>query len=200
MKAFEKNTDEELIISILKNDNHDALGELYNRYFRKVQQKCFSIVKDHDEAFDLAQESLIRAFDNLKNFRGDSSFSTWVYIITHRYCLGELRKRSKVIMEHDEANFVSDETNDLLHITDDSLNTDDRENIMFCLLNGLPENEKELLLLKYGKGESIDSLQSIMNLSSSAIKMRLKRSREKLHHAYVLALSIGLSGALANLQ
>jgi RNA polymerase sigma factor (sigma-70 family) len=198
MKTFKNTTHEELIRAILQDDHH-ALGELYNRYYRKVFQKCLSFVKDHDEAFDLAQEALMKAFENLKSFRGDSSFSTWLYIITHRYCLGALRKRNRMIVKTSPVNFGGDESSDLIIASEEAVDLDEQEYIMFCLINKLPEAERELLMLKYSQGESIASLQSTLHLSSSAIKMRLKRTREKLNQLYLLASTIGLAEALAQL-
>ena len=71
---------------------------------------------------------------------------------------------------------------------------------MFTLINKLPETEKELLLMKYSKGESIDSLQAMYHISSSAVKMRLKRSKEKLNQLYMVATSTGLAEALSRLS
>ncbi len=198
MKNFEKHTDEELIKEVLNSD-HDAQGELYSRYYKKVLQKCLSIVKDHDEAFDLAQEAIMKAFDKLASFRGESSFSTWLYIITHRYCLEALRKRSKRVVVNSDSALEGAAS----HLSETSDNLNDRnemENIMFTLINKLPETEKELLVMKYSKGESIDSLQAMYHISSSAVKMRLKRSKEKLNQLYMVATSIGLAEALSQLS
>jgi RNA polymerase sigma factor (sigma-70 family) len=196
MKAEVRKSDEELITAILANDT-DALGELYNRYYKKVFQKCLSLVKDPDEAFDLAQEALLKAFDHLKNFRKDSSFSTWLYIIAHRHCLLALRKKNKNGVQSTEA--LDEEADRLAENTDEVERRIESETIMFSLINQLPEADKELLFLKYREGESIEALQQKLQLSTSAIKMRLKRSKEKLNNVYVAALSVGLAEALAML-
>jgi len=190
MKNYEKISDEELISRILTNDDN-AQGELYNRYYKKVFHKCLAIVKDHDDAFDLAQESLMKAFNSLKKFRGESSFSTWVYVITHRHCLEVLRKRSRKIVSN--AGLLTDPDCDLLKDnSDDSEENAEAEKIMVDLVNKLPQGERELLVLKYSQGESIESLQSIFHLSASAIKMRLKRSKEKLNQLYAFAMATNL--------
>ena len=75
----------------------------------------------------------------------------------------------------------------------------EQESIMFGLLNSLPDSEIQLLTLKYRDGESIENLQSKLNLSSSAIKMRLKRSKEKLNALHALALTYGLEQVLMQL-
>jgi RNA polymerase sigma-70 factor (ECF subfamily) len=196
MKTEVRKSDEELITAILANDT-DALGELYNRYYKKVFQKCLSLVKDPDEAFDLAQEALLKAFDHLKNFRKDSSFSTWLYIIAHRHCLLALRKKNKNGVQSTEA--LDEEADRLAENSDEVERRIESETIMFSLINQLPEADKELLFLKYREGESIESLQEKLQLSTSAIKMRLKRSKEKLNNVYVVALSVGLAEALAML-
>ena len=197
MKTFEKFKDEELIKKILQHDQ-DALGELYHRYYKKVFQKCLSLIKDNDEAFDLAQEALLKAFDKLKNFRGESTFSTWLYIIVHRYCLEALRKRNRQVAINFQLGSGED-TEYLIECNNISQDQSDMENIMFSLINNLPENERELLLLKYSKGESIDTLHSMYHISSSAVKMRLKRSKEKLNQLYMLATTVGLTEALSQL-
>lgn len=196
MRTEVRKSDEELIAAILTNDA-DALGELYNRYYKKVFQKCLSLMKDPDEAFDLAQEALLKAFDHLKNFRKDSSFSTWLYIIAHRHCLLALRKKNKNGVQSTET--LNEEADRLAENTDEAEHRMESEAIMFSLINQLPEADKELLFLKYGEGESIEALQQKLQISTSAIKMRLKRSKEKLNNVYVVALSVGLAEALAML-
>jgi len=195
MKTFEKKSDEELISTILQGEA-DAFGELYDRYYKKVYQKCVALVKDHDEAFDLAEEALIKALNNLKNFRGDASFSTWLYIITHRHCLEFLRKKSKqrfIPLNTEQGDYCLTDTGD------DSADQGESEKIIMALVDKLPQAEKKLLLLKYSQGESIEALQFMFHLSASAVKMRLKRSKERLNQLYLIATTLGLAEALSQL-
>lgn len=196
MTNLQKSTDAELIAAILKQDNM-AMGELYSRYYQKVFQKCLTMVKDHDQAFDLAEESLIKAFDNLSSFRGVSSFSTWLYTITHRHCLEVLRKEKKKNIKN---NVDLDESNEPLIEPSDSMEAEEREAMMLALINALPDEEKSLLLLKYNEGETIESLQRSMEVSSSAIKMRLMRTKEKLNQLYTLATIVGIQAVLSQLE
>lgn len=190
MKNLAKITDEELIEKILQDD-HDALGELYSRYYQQVFHKCLSLIKDQDEAFDLTQEALLKAFDNLASFRGDSTFSTWLYTITHRCCLQALRKKSKSAIRVDDY-ILDTEPDNQTESIDESIGQPKMEDIMFSLIRHLPSDEKELLIRKYYKGESIKTLQNMYHVSSSAIKMRLKRSKERLNQLFPQAMSVGL--------
>jgi RNA polymerase sigma-70 factor (ECF subfamily) len=108
-----------------------------------------------------------------------------------------LRKKNKSGVQSNEA--LDEEADRLAENSDETEHRIESEAIMFSLINQLPEADRELLYLKYREGESIEALQQKLQLSTSAIKMRLKRSKEKLNNVYVVALSVGLAEALAML-
>jgi RNA polymerase sigma-70 factor (ECF subfamily) len=193
MRPHLKNAHDDQLIVFIRGGNRDAFGELYHRYYKKVFHRCLGFTKDPDEAFDLAQEALMKAFDKLHTFRGDSAFSTWLFTITTHHCLASWKKGSKQpLPRKDPQHFDLIEGEDL----GDRL---EQETIMFKLLNTLPAPELHLLTLKYKEGVSIENLQSTFELSSSAIKMRLKRSKEKLNVLYGLALTYGVEQVLAQI-
>lgn len=199
-RIISKATDEELVTSIRVNDR-EALGELYNRYYKKVFNKCFSFTRKQEQAFDLAQEALMKAFENIHSFKGESSFSTWLYTITHRHCLAALKKSSRFQFQPLEDNSGSEgERNDLSLTAEENNERAEQELIMYSLINALPEKERDLLNLKYLQGESIENLKTHLNISGSAVKMRLKRSREKLNTLYTLALTYGLDQVLEQVE
>ena len=193
MKVDLKSLSDSHLIGLIHEGNREAFGELYNRYYKKVFHRCLSIAKDPDEAFDLAQEVLMKAFDKLYTFRGDSAFSTWLYTITTRHCLAGWKKENKKNLLQAAP---SDRLQYKLPEPDGTADRVEQETIMFRLLHALPETELQLLTLKYKDGVSIETLQSTLDLSSSAIKMRLKRSKEKLNSLYNLALIYGLEQVL----
>ena len=174
MKNLHTLEDHELVKLIQQHDT-EAIGELYASYYEPVYRKCSCIVKDNDLAFDLAQESLIQAFEKISQFRGDSTFSTWLYIITHRHCLQALRKKKIVFMQDSYANIEDDK----FSIAENSSDKFEEEQKMLGLLGKLPDDDQELLKLKYYDGISIAALQTMFHLSASGIKMRLKRAKEK---------------------
>ena len=196
MKKIETVSDAELVARIQNNDNQ-AFGEIYRRYFTKVHQKCMTMTKDQDAAFDLAEESLIKAFENLKGFRGQASFSTWLYTITHRHCLEALRKQKRKIT--DSADELS-ESDQPVADTVESMEGEEQHAMMLALVNALPTSERELLMAKYTQGQSIEKLQESYDVSPSAIKMRLMRTKEKLNQLYALATVVGLQAVLSQLE
>ena len=198
--AISNSSDEELVHAIRQNDRK-ALGELYNRFYKKVFSKCFSLCKKQDEAFDLAQESLMKAFDNIHSFKGESTFSTWLYTITHRHCLAALKKNGRFQFHPLENNSWCDEESTNRNVAVEETNEKaEQELIMYSLISALPQKERDLLKLKYLQGESIENLQVSLKISGSAIKMRLKRTREKLNALYALALINGLEQVLEQIE
>ena len=71
----------------------DLFGELFRRYQLRVAQWCSRIARERDCVPDLVQEAFFRAFRRLCTYRGESQFSTWLYVITRNHCLNALKKR-----------------------------------------------------------------------------------------------------------
>jgi RNA polymerase sigma factor (sigma-70 family) len=149
---------------------------LYTQYAEKVYRKCLSMTKDSEAAQDFTQEIFIRVFSKLDTFQQKSSPSTWLYSIAHNYCLDQLRIGKRMNwqdfpegMELAEEPTVSDEH---------------QLQAMEQLLDTLPVEEASLLRLKYEQGLSISQISQQLNLHESAIKMRLKRSRDKLNQLF----------------
>lgn len=163
--------------------NPKGMSILYQRYFPKVYNKCFSLCKDADHAFDLAQDILLKAFERLHTFCGKSTFSTWLYALTYNHYLEFFRKSKRLVMSRlNEYDLGNEQDWDATF--EEVGETDSGQTNMLSLLNKLPDEEKKMLLLKYRDGESIEQLKAQFSLSSGAIKMRLKRARTKLNQLY----------------
>jgi RNA polymerase sigma factor (sigma-70 family) len=168
--------------------NRQAMGVLYQRYYQKVFHKCWSMCKDADQAFDLAQDALLKAFEHLHTFRGRSTFSTWLYALAFNHYREFFRKSKQLVVyrlhEYDPGDELVSET-----AFAEAGESGPNQSTMLALLNKLPDREKTLLFLKYRDGKSIEHLQAQFGLSEGAIKMRLKRVRVKLNQLYVRAVA-----------
>ncbi len=71
---------------------HELFAELYRRYHPRVLSWCRRLTRNREGSNDLAQEVFLRAFRYMHTFRGDSSLSTWLYVITRNYCMNALKK------------------------------------------------------------------------------------------------------------
>lgn len=176
---LEKQSDEQLVDLVVRTQNQYAISLLYDRYSHKIFSRSLSFVKDREIAEDLTHDIFMKILMSLASFKGKSKFSTWIYSITYNYCVDYLRKRQKIRFQHSEFqkendSYVSEEevadARDLQTIKVDRLLT---------ILEEINPEEKMILMMKYRDGLSIKQIQTIFDLSESAVKMRLKRAKEK---------------------
>jgi RNA polymerase sigma-70 factor (ECF subfamily) len=141
-----------------------------------------SFVKDIAKAEDLTHDIFLKLIFKLGTFKEDARFSTWLYSITYNHCMDQLRsnkKRAEVLQE--EPIDVPDDI-DLNNIFDGD---DVQAKNLKTALDQLTVDEKGVLFMKYMDDLSIRDIAGIFNVTESAIKMRLLRSREKLRKKYL---------------
>lgn len=171
--------DEDVIRQYLNTGSTDCFETLYSRYVNKVYRRCLSITQDSTQAQDFTHDIFLKVFDKLDHFQERSSFSTWLYSISYNYCMDQLRlaKRLKTV------EFDTDVDYDVVD-SDEAKVVEQMHQQLNLLLETLPADEATLLRLKYEQGLSIDDIARHFNLKNSAVKMRLKRSRDKLQQMY----------------
>ncbi|RMG68368.1 MAG: sigma-70 family RNA polymerase sigma factor [Bacteroidetes bacterium] len=172
---YHKATDEAIISAITEEGKAELFGILYDRYADKVFRKCISFVKDPDPARDLAQDILLKVFTQLSRFKGNSRFSTWLYAVTYNHCVEHYRRHSRFKkVDIDQGPDLAEENNeleqDLLALRADKLQK---------ALDRIPPEDKMLLLLKYQDDTPIKELMEQLDISESAVKMRLARARQR---------------------
>lgn len=173
--------DEEIVKHIVRTGDHERFGILYDKYSDRVFGKCLSFVKDRDIAKDLLHDIFLKCFVNLSNFNFKSQFSTWLYSITYNYCVDFVRKRNRLKMtDWENIPEIKDETDE---INEKELLSIKAERLKQVLENISPDI-KMLLLMKYQDNLSIKDIMSATELGESAVKMRLKRSKEKALEKY----------------
>ncbi|AQG81595.1 RNA polymerase sigma factor [Spirosoma montaniterrae] len=167
--------DEEVIRQYLTTRPNDCFETLYNRYVQKVYKRCYSITKDSEKAQDFTHDIFIRMFSRLDRFQERSTFSTWLYSISYNYCMDQLKltKRNPTVTLEEELDH------------EPSTASDESETMEYGLqqlaraMNALAPQEAMILRLKYEEGLDVQQIAAKLNLKDSAVKMRLKRSRDK---------------------
>lgn len=175
-------TDEELVKLFVETQENRFFEKLYERYSDKVYHKCLSFVKDIAKAEDLTHDIFLKLIFKLGTFKEDAKFSTWLYSITYNHCMDQLRtnkKRGEVFQ--DEPIDVPDDI-DLNNIFEGD---DVQAKNLKIALDQMTVEEKGVLFMKYMDDLSIRDIAGIFNVTESAIKMRLLRSREKLRKKYL---------------
>lgn len=151
-------------------------GLLFDRYAQKVYSTCRSMVCDQFTAEDLTHDIFLKVLLNLKKFDFKSGFSTWLFRITTNYCIDFLRNHKR--KRDKEIDYIGE-----LQINNEAENEKEllsvKAELLVEVLNKLDPEEKLILLLKYQDDKSIREISDLLNISESAVKMRLKRTKAK---------------------
>lgn len=173
--AVSSMTDEEIVQEYLLTQKGHLFDVLYKRYSGKVFGKCISLLKNEEAAEDAVQEIFMKILFNLSKFSGRSKFSTWLYSITYNFCIDTIRKQKKNL-----STAVDDiENYDVVDDVEDSFLMEMNIERLKVILGEIPTNDKSILLMKYQDELSIKEIGDILDKSESAIKMKIKRAKQK---------------------
>ena len=177
---YKQKSDEEIVLLIINSGNQELFELIYLRYFKKVRDKCFSFLKDPKLSEEFANDILTKAYEKIHGFKGNSSFSSWLYSITYNYCIDYLRVKKKLHYPEWNSN------NEIPEIIDES-ETDFEEasyENLLTIFELIHPEEKVLLLMKYQDNLPIKSIAKTLRISEDAVKMRLKRARSRVIYMY----------------
>ncbi|MCS7250551.1 MAG: sigma-70 family RNA polymerase sigma factor [candidate division WOR-3 bacterium] len=180
------------LIKRAKNGNDEAFEMLISRYEKKIYNLAYRLLNNEEDAAEVLQETLIRAYRFLKKFQERSSFYTWLYRIAVNVALRKLKKRAKEekVLSLDQN--VTGYEDIPQEIPDETQNPEviyERKKIQEAVRKALaeiPENYRSVIFLRDVEGLSNKEVAEILKLSVAAVKSRLHRGRlflkEKLKH------------------
>jgi len=165
-------TDADLLARVLVDGDQHAFGELVRRHQSAVRGMLRQLTRaDVELADDLAQETFIKAFKNIRSFRGEAKFSTWLYRIAYNVFREEARKRKELVgIDEQELQSQSDP-----HTTDAGLRHD-----LTDALASLPLHERTAIILCCQNGLSHDEASRVLDIPLGTVKTNVLRGREKL--------------------
>jgi len=173
-------SDEEIVKEICSQKKTELFSVLYQRYYSKVLDKCYTLTHSRELAEELTGDILSKTYEKLDSFKGNSSFSSWLYSVTYNYCIDWLREKKK--LHYPEWN----SSNDLPEIIDESYDEDSDisyEKLM-SLLDRLHTEEKALIMMRYFDEMPLQQIAEALRVTESAAKMRLKRAKARLLFLY----------------
>ena len=172
-------TDEALVEAIVKTNDTLLFEVLYDRFAKMVYNKCYGFANSEDEAEDLTQDVFLRVFVKLGSFKGRSKFSTWLYAFTYNHCVNYVtRNTAKKIEKQSVSSEIIENIGDGVDSTREfeTMKVEQLKRVMELI----DPEEKMILLLKYQDNLSIKELSEALDIGESAVKMRLKRAKDKL--------------------
>jgi len=179
------NEKEKEIIQKVINGDRNAFEDLLLANQKNVYNLALKITRNEDDALDISQEAFIKAYQQLKNFRGESRFSVWLYRLTYNLCIDFLRKRPKtsaisLTYDDESGESIPLDIPDLRDLPEDNaIRAETRETITEGI-NGLAEDHREVLVMREVTGMSYEEMATALNVSIGTVKSRLARARMKL--------------------
>ena len=177
---------EEKIIKQLKNGDFSNYDKIVDSYKNRVFGMAYKFTNDYDETQDLAQEVFLKIYRQIKNFRGDSKLSTWIYRISVNTCL-DWKKKKMRIKSINFSNMVNEENKDqTIDIKDDSplpdeiILQDEDQRIVHDLIYELSDKYKTVLIMYHFNEMSYEDIAKALNVPQRTVETRLYRARRML--------------------
>ena len=171
--------DEKYHIDRIKAGDKEAFSWVVDRYKDLVYTVCLRMLSEREEAGDAAQEVFIKSFRSIQSFREQSKFSTWIYRIAYNHCISEIRKKVKVIDLVDEMPEEEEKDKELNGL--EALSREERTRYLQLALEALPETDAVVVTLFYYEELSLEEIAEVTGLTSGNIRIKLHRSRKKMH-------------------
>jgi RNA polymerase sigma factor (sigma-70 family) len=161
-----------------------AYSFLVDKYKTMAYNISLRILKRPEDAEEVTQDSFVKAYRALGNFKGEAGFSTWLYRIVYNTSISRLRKKQREIV----AENMEIKENTAL-IDDDSSQIDESLTVSLKkAVDTLPVTEQAMITLYYYDSRSIEDIAKILSLSPSNVKVRLFRTRKKLYDQVRLSM------------
>lgn len=168
--------DEKKLIKGVQSGNMKAFSQLVDRHKNMVYSLVYKMVKPDEDAEEVAQDSFLKAFKAIKQFKGNSKFSTWLYQITYFTAINHLRKNKMLTSPIDMSSFDNGDKSAV-----EALNDSDQKRYIDEAMTYLKPVERNLITLFYLDEFSNNEIEEITGLSQSSIKVTLMRTRKKLY-------------------
>jgi RNA polymerase sigma-70 factor (ECF subfamily) len=175
------NDEEQVWLEQARRGDKSAFGQLIEAYQGPVYNLAYRMLGNRGEVEEAAQEAFIRAYTRLDTYDPSRKFSTWMLSITSNYCVDLLRKRRALLLSLDQPlpphpALMSDRAEN----PESQAAESEREALVQSLLEHLPEDYRQAVVLRYWYDLSYEEIAEVMDTSVSAIKSRLFRARRQL--------------------
>lgn len=179
-----------ILVAKFKAGDEAAFEEMVTRYWDRIYAMVHKLLRNSQDAEEVTQDAFIRAHRGLEKFRGDSSFSTWLYQIAtnlarNRYWYWWRRKRDKSISFDQPLNGESETTlaeifpSEVETPEDVAVTNEFQERVAFAMTL-LNDKHREVLTLRNIKNLSYDEIAVELEISIGTVKSRIARARESL--------------------
>ena len=172
-------SDETLVTMVLQG-NTEAFASIVDRYKVQIYNLMYRFSNTREDAADMTQEVFCRAFTRLDQYQTRSRFFSWLYTLALNYAKDWSKKKKN--RSRKLARFSQEKVVDEASSAQAALEADQEERRLHTALESLPDDRREMVLLRYRHERPIKELAEIFDISESAVKMRLQRTLEELRN------------------
>jgi RNA polymerase sigma factor (sigma-70 family) len=172
-------SDNYYIDKVLNNDVN-AYASLVDKHKNMVFTIALKIVRNREDAEEIAQDVFVKAYQSLATFKKESKFSTWLYRIVYNAAISKTRKK-KIETTNIQYDIVENYSEDDINENLIRLDNNEQKAIINTVLKKLNPEDHLLVTLYYFGEKSIDEISEIVNISPSNVKVKLFRIRKKLY-------------------
>ncbi len=180
------------LIEEVRNGKRRAFTELMRRYQQRVYWAARRIVGTHEDADDIAQETFVKAYTALGDFRGESSFFTWVYRIAINLSLNAVRKRQMVsyLKENEIINRIFPSSDDPSR----EVEFKETQSRLQEAIARLPEKQRAVFVMRYYDEMSYEEISEVMKTSVGGLKANFFHALRKVREYMTDETPSGTSG------
>src|SRR5271155_2428548 len=177
------------LVRLSQNGTETAFEELVRRHQQRVFALVGGILRHPQDVEDVAQQVFLKAYLGIKRFDQRAAFSTWLYKIAVNECWDYLRKKKvrPLVYEADLSEEQVSRLDGVVSADQPPASASDRagaRELLERMMEKLPEQDRELLVLKEVEGFSVQELAEILDLNVNTVKVRLFRARARLMDVY----------------
>ena len=183
---MDKKSDQIYIDRVLQGDTN-AFAYLVDKYKNLTYTVAMKIVRNHEDAEEVAQDSFIKAYSQLHTFKGDSKFSTWLYTIVYRNSISKIRKK-KITTTNIDSYIIENHKSDYDFPQIEAIKNGEQKKYIAEAIDNLPETDAFLITLYYLEESSVEEIEQITGLTKTNVKVKLFRARKKLYNELSLLL------------
>jgi RNA polymerase sigma-70 factor (ECF subfamily) len=175
---------EQHLIQRARKGDHEAFAALVTEHQRYVFNLALRVLKNEEEALDLTQETFVRAWTALPNFRGQSQFRTWIYRIVTNLCYNRLPNLRRSLNELGD-DVIAEIPETEIPFSNPAHGFESRElrSYLYQAIDHLDENYRLLISLRYQSELSYEEIATMLNLPLGTVKTGLFRAKEQLRRA-----------------
>ena len=181
MPDIEAKNEDRLLVEKFQQGDNSAFDELVKKYQDKIYGQCYHFTYDAGDALDLTQDIFIRVFQSLGNFKGQSSFYTWLFRIVHNTCIDYIRhKKAALDAENIYSEYVSGKAEQSSPIK--LAEAKELEDEVSKAMNMLSTREKSAIILRYYEDLDYKSISEILGCRIGTVKANISKGMRMLRN------------------